>query len=94
MRQRCKAYPAILEIRDSRFEIRHRRAQPFIGSSRYWRGRIIELLRHATGHSLPLSQLVHLLGSGMSLALLRLLVLSLVRDHLVVVKHARVFLPE
>lgn len=94
MRQQCRAYPAALEISHLTLDIRERkRTQPFIGSNRYWRGRIVELLRHATAHSLPLSQISAVLGAGMTPKLLRLLASSLSRDGLVRIKRTRLVLP-
>ncbi len=93
-RTRCRAYPKILDIRNWKLEIGRRRAEPFVGSNRYWRGRIIELLRHASRHSLPLVSMLQLLGSGMTPVLLRSLTVGLAKDHLVVLKRATLSLPK
>ncbi len=91
MRAHCTAYPKITTITWSR--ISHRVSQKFENSNRYWRGKIIELLRHATGHSLALSHVVEVLGSGMTLAMLQPLLAGLVKDGLVILRKSRIILP-
>ncbi len=96
MQDRCTAYPRVLNLRNQNFRnlvTESRIAERFVGSTRYWRGRIIELLRHATGHSLAYSQVVDLLGSGITPTMLTPLLAGLAKDRLIMLRRSRVALP-
>jgi A/G-specific adenine glycosylase len=84
---------------DARPRRRARRPEPpFEGSTRYYRGRIVNLLRALPeGRSLPLARLPALVANGtapLTPERARELALALQRDGLAVVRRGRIALPE
>jgi A/G-specific adenine glycosylase len=94
MRQRCRAYPAALIMSSLRGDIRKRKqAQPFVGSTRYWRGRIVDALRNASESGLSKGQLQRIFHGALDRIRLEHILSGLRQDKLVVYRGSLVKFP-
>lgn len=76
LRAQCRAYPAIQSV-----QVRRKQVSAFIGSTRYWRGKIISSLREASQTRETLQQAF--LSQGLSVARLRAILHDLQDETLV-----------
>lgn len=91
MRTQCAAYPKILDVDWT--QRAERNVKPFKDSDRYFRGRIIEYLRHVPGHEAEIRVIVRELRSTCPPLRTHRIIAGLARDQLVTRRGRSVALP-
>ncbi|MBI4276592.1 A/G-specific adenine glycosylase [Candidatus Uhrbacteria bacterium] len=92
MRARCVAYPKILDVDWTKRT--QSKATPFKDSDRYYRGRIIEYLRHVPQHEAEVKVIVRALRTTCSPLRTQRIIAGLFKDQLITRHLGRVSLPQ